>query len=143
MVSPNLIRREDNNNPILINENTKRLFQVIYSEQNKVEERDDETPKIKVSALISRLAFFYEKVRNAVDYDEEHLLRKNAIARILRRQVMIEGVVKESDSRRIAEHLLVELIRASYLANGKVPELKITEVTKLLEKYIRLKNQTV
>jgi len=143
MVSPNLIRREENNSPILINENTKRLFQVIYSEQNKVEERDDETPKIKVSVLISRLAFFYEKVRNAVDYDEEHLLRKNAIARILRRQVMIEGVVKESDSRRIAEHLLIELIRASYLPNGKVTELKITEVTKLLEKYIRLKNQTV
>ncbi len=143
MVSPNLIKREEDSLPVTVNENTKKLFQVIYSEQNIKEETDDNIPRIKVSTLISRLAFFYEKVRNAVDYEEEHLLRKNAIARILRRQVMIEGVVMVTDSEGIANHLLVELIRASYLPNNKIPETKIREVAKLLEKYIRLKDQMV
>jgi len=143
MVSPNLIKRVEDSKPVEINENTKKLFQVIYSEQNKKEENDDDIPKIKVSTLISRVAFFYEKVRNAVDYEEEHLLRKNAISRILRRQVMIEGVVKETDSEGLARHLLVELIRASYLPNNKIPETKIKEIAGLLEKYIRLKDQTV
>ena len=143
MVSPNLIKRAEDSQPVEINENTKKLFQVIYSEQNKKEESDDNIPKIKVSTLISRVAFFYEKIRNAVDYEEEHLLRKNAIARILRRQVMIEGVVKEADSEGIANHLLVELIRASYLPNNKIPETKIKEIARLLEKYIRLKDQMV
>jgi len=143
MVSPNLIQRGEENSPVEINDNAKKLFQVIYSEQTKKEEREDDIPRIKVSTLISRVAFFYEKVRNAVDYEEEHLLRKNAIARILRRQVMIEGVLKETDSAGLSEHLIIELIRASYLPNNKIPETKLKEIAGLLEKYIRLKNQTV
>jgi hypothetical protein len=141
MVSPNLIKRVEDNPPLEINENTKKLFQVIYSEQAKKEEIDDDVPKIKVSTLISKVAFFYEKVRNAVDYDEEHLLRKNAIARILRRQVVIEGALKETDAEKIATHLLTELIRGAYLPNNTIPEIKIKETTSLLEKYIVLKNK--
>lgn len=140
MVSPNLVRKNEAEKPLEINEGTKKLFQAIYGEQHKTEETDDNIPKIKVSALVSRLAFFYEKVRNAVDYEEEHLLRKNAIARILRRQVVIEGVMKEISSLEIATHLLTELIRASYLPNNQIPETKIKEIAILLEKYIRLKN---
>lgn len=143
MVSPNLVKRVEDNPSLEINENTKKLFQVIYSEQTKKEEVDDDTPKIKVSTLISKLAFFYEKVRNAVDYDEEHLLRKNAIARILRRQVLIEGALKETDTEKIATHLLTELIRASYLPNNTIPEVKIHETALLLGKYILLKNRLV
>jgi hypothetical protein len=141
MVSPNLIRHQAADEPIAINDNTKKLFQVIYSEQDKKEESDSDAPVIRVSELISRLAFFYEKVRNAVDYDEEHLLRKNAISRILRRQVVIEGVIKDVDSEGLSNHLLVELIRGGYLPNNKVPEIKIKEVSFLLEKYMRLKDQ--
>ncbi len=141
MVSPNLIKHSKDDQPVEVNENTKRLFQVIYAEQNKSEERIEDVPCIKVSTLISGLSFFYEKIRNAVDYDEEHLLRKNAIARILRRQIVIEGVVKDVDSTKIAEHLLIELIRGSYLSNNQIPETKIQELSVMLEKYIVLKNQ--
>lgn len=141
MVSPNLRKSAGESTPVELNDDAKKLFQVIYSEKTKKVEWDDDIPRIKVSTLVSRLAFFYEKVRNAVDYDEEHLLRKNAIVRILRRQIVIEGVVKETDSRKIAEHLLVELIRGSYLANNQIPETKIDEVAVMLEKYIRLKNE--
>lgn len=141
MVSPNLIRRKEAEEPVEINSNTKKLFQVIYSEQNAKEESDQDTPVIRVSQLISRLAFVYEKVRNAVDYEEDHLLRKNAIARILHRQVVIEGVLKDVSSEELSKHLLVELIRGGYLPNNKVPESKIFEVALMLEKYIRLKDQ--
>ncbi len=141
MVSPNLAKRAEDDRPVEVNDDAKKLFQIIYSEKNKKAELDENIPKIKVSTLISRVAFFYEKVRNAVDYEEEHLLRKNAISRILRRQIIIEGVVMETDSAKIAEHLLVELIRASYLSNNAIPETKIGEIAGLLEKYIRLKDK--
>ena len=141
MVSPNLIKRVEDNPALEINQNTKNLFKVIYSEQTKKEDEDDDIPKIKVSTLVSRVAFFYEKLRNAVDYDEEHLLRKNAIARILRRQIIIEGAMKQTDALKIANHLLSELIRGSYLPNNKIPETKIAETASLLEKYIILKNK--
>lgn len=143
MVSPNLIKRLEDDGGAEVNSDAKKLFQVIFNAKNKQSEEDDETPKIHVSSLISRLSFFYEKVRNAVDYDEEHLLRKNAIKRILKRQVVIEGVLKAAKIEEISSHLLVELIRGSYLPNDKVPEAKLGEISSIIGKYINLKNQCV
>jgi len=141
MVSPNLIKKNQEVKPAEINENAKRLFQVIYSDQNKKEAKDnDDTPKINVSSIISKAAFFYEKIRNVIDYDEEHLLRKNAIYRILKRQVVIESVLKNVNVTEIAKHLMMELIRGGYLQNDKIPETKIPEVAKMLDKYIKLRN---
>lgn len=140
MVSPNLLKRSEEVQPVEVNDKTKQLFQIIYSEQAKEKEQDDNTPRLKVSTLISRLSFFYEKVRNAIDYDEEHLLRKNAIYRILRRQLVIEGALKEAAPREIAEHLLVELIRGSYLPNNELPETLVDDLGIKLAKYISLKS---
>jgi hypothetical protein len=142
MVSPNLVKNSEKTPALEINENTKKLFQVIYTEKNKPEDVDENIPKIKVSSLVSRLAFFYEKARNAIDYAEEHLLRKTAIVRILKRQIVIEGVLKQSDSEGISRHLLTELIRGGYLPNNSLPETRIKEIAVVLEKYIRLKNYT-
>jgi len=144
MVSPNLIKRLEDDGGAEVNGDAKKLFQVIFNAKNKhKEEEDDESPKIHVSSLISRLSFFYEKVRNAVDYDEEHLLRKNAIKRILKRQVVIEGVLKPAKTEEIANHLLVELIRGSYLSNDKIPEAKQGEIAAIIAKYMVLKDKCV
>ena len=142
MVSPGLIKKKTNSQVLEVNDDTKKLFQVIYAEQKKeAEPKDENIPRIAVSQLISKLSFFYEKIRNAVDYEEDHLLRKNAIARILKRQVIIEGVIKELSPADLSQHLLTELIRGGYLPNNEIPEVKIKEVTILLDKYLTLKNQ--
>lgn len=88
------------------------------------------------------MSFYYEKIRNAVHYSEEHLLRKDAIFRILKRQLVIEGtvrLVRAEDSRTLAQHLLIELIRAGYLPNNVLPETKIEEVAKIINKYTSLR----
>lgn len=120
------------------NENAKKLFQVIYREKTKPEE-DNDQPKIKVSELISRLAFYYEKIRNSVDYKEEYLLRKNSILRNLKRQIVIEGSLKKVKAFEAAKNLLVELIRAGYLPNNKLPETKIDEIVAVVKKYLELR----
>ena len=125
---------------LTLNDNATRLFQVIYNEQTKPEKSPDEVPRIEVSELISKMGFYYEKLRNVVDYKEDHLLRKNAIARILKRQIVIQGAIKELDSREMSKFLLLELIRASYLPNNKIPEEKIGEIASLIEKYKKLRN---
>jgi len=139
MPSPTLSKKTDQKNTVL--ENAKKLFRVIYFEENKEEKDDNDAPKIKVSDLVSKMAFYYEKIRNTVDYKEEHLLRKNAIERILRRQIVIEGVIslKGLNSRDIAGELLTELIRAAYLKNNTVEEAKIDEIGAVVDKYLRLK----
>ena len=141
MANPTLTKKTDN--LLTVTADTKKLFQVIYREQNKKEPSDEEVPKIRVSTLISKMAFYYEKIRNSVDYKEEHLLRKNAIERILRRQLIIERAIaiKEAKSEDMAKHLLVELIRAAYLPNNKIPEAKIEEIGQVINKYLKLKNE--
>lgn len=124
-----------------VNDEAKKLFQLIYGKKKAAEEKkfDDETPRINVSRIVSRLSFLYEKIRVAVDYDEDHLLRKNAIKRILKRLITIEGALKDYDKEEISRQLLTELIQAGYLPNNKIPEIKIGEVGDLLEKYIKLR----
>lgn len=141
MVNPTLNRKSEQ--AVEVTEDAKKLFQVIYNEKNKKEEADDDTPKIKVSALISKMAFYYEKIRNSVDYKEEHLLRKNAVLRIIKRQIVIEGSIQQMKSEEISKHLLTELIRAGYLHNNKVPEIKIREIAGIIERYIKLRHHVL
>lgn len=138
MVSPKF--QKISSKELQVSSQTKKLFQAIYFQKKRDEAKPEDVSRIRVSALISKVAFIYEKVRNAVDYDEEHLLRKNAIERILKRQIVIEGVLKVSKSEEISLHLLTELIRAGYLPNNDIAESKIKEIGNLLEKYIKLKN---
>lgn len=89
-------------------------------------------PKVKVQMTISRLAFVYEKIRNVIDYKDEHLIRKNAIERMLKRRLYTE------DKKEHFGLLLVEeLIRAGYLANNVLPERVIGEIDTIIEKYLR------
>lgn len=133
MLNPTLSQKKESN--LTVSDNAKKLFQVIYSEQNK-EEKDSNIPKIKASELISKMAFYYEKIRNTVDYKEESLFRKNAIERILKRQITIQGA---KDEMKIAGNLLIELIRAGYLRNNYIEEKKIAEIGPVIAKYLKLK----
>ncbi len=139
MKNPTITKKVDSS--FVPTEDAKRLFQAIYQKQNAAEKQGEEVPVIKVSELVSRMAFYYEKIRNSVDYKEDNLLRKNAIERILKRQIVIEGAVslRDVDSREVSKHLLVELIRAGYLPNNKIPETKIGEIAVVVERYLKLK----
>jgi len=136
MVNPSLTTKGEET--YTLSENAKKLFRAIYKSQTP-KHVDDNIPKIKVSDIISKMAFYYEKIRNSVDYEEEHLLRKNAIERILRREILIQGSIKKIKDEFISKHLLTELIRAGYLENDTIPESKIDEVTILINKYQKLR----
>src|SRR4029079_2914435 len=43
---------------------------------------------IEVHDTVSNVAWAYEKLRQAIDYQDEHLLRKNAIERMLKRRLV-------------------------------------------------------
>lgn len=85
---------------------------------------------IEVSLPASSAATIYEKARLAIDNQEDHLLRRNAIARTIKRYAGTESTIAE-----IAERLLRELIWARYLPNSKIPTSLIEEVAAIIEKY--------
>ncbi len=125
----------------------KRLLRTLHQAKTSMEsEAGEEIPRIHVSELISKMAFYYEKIRNSVDYREEYLLRKGAIVRILKRQLVIEGSLtgqKEEDPFKLAKNLLVELIRAGYLSNGQLPESKIDDLAAILYRYLFLRKRAI
>ena len=85
-------------------------------------------PMVHVDEVASQVAALYEKVRNVVDYREEHLLRKHFIERAYSRNLVLHGEAK------IALPLIKDLIRAGHLKNDTVPERKVADVQELVDR---------
>ncbi len=85
---------------------------------------------IEVSAPVSTAASLYERVRNTLDYQEEHLLRRNAILRILKRYLGTDAPLSS-----LGGDLLKELVWAKYLPNKSVPVSLQHELTPVIAKY--------
>lgn len=143
MVNPNISLKKEKA-PTLTPE-AKALFRAVYRDEEGENHPSDNIPRLKVSTLISKMAFYYEKIRNSVDYKEEYLLRKNAIERILRREIVIQGSFKfkKVESADVSKHLLTDLIRAGYLPNNTIPEAKVDEIAIVIKKYIDLKTISI
>jgi len=92
-------------------------------------------PRVKVGETLGSIAWIYEKIRYSIDYKGEHLLRRNAIERILRRLLWEKSHL---EPEKLANFLIKELIWARYLKNDSVPKNKIEHIAKILEKYFRL-----
>jgi len=99
----------------------ERLLDLIYQiEKEKEGEKPKQGPFLEVSEVTKKMAEIYEAIRNIVEIREEHLLRRAAIERIIRRQIFVERKKKIN-----AKEVLLELIRAGYLKNNTLPESEV------------------
>ena len=106
-----------------------------YEQETERIETKENKETLKVGEGLGSVAFVYERVRNALDYKGEHLLRRNAIERILRRQIW-ERPGRDADN--ISRALTKELIWARYLKNEHISKAKVKEVSKVIEKHFRV-----
>lgn len=119
----------------MISPNTENLLQKFQSYFNAKSVEKEAGPKIHVDYIASKVASFYEKIRSIVDYQEEHLLRKNAIERMIRRRLVIKR-----NGQDVAKPLIYELIRTGHFPNDTIAEEKIKEIDKIIHKYILVLN---
>lgn len=118
-----------------LSEATKKLI----SQYNLAYKQDTQKPAaetIHVDEVALRVAAFYEHVRTIVDWKEEHLMRRAAIIRKLKRRFFDLEINNFSETGNIAESLVFELIRGGLFPNDKIEESKINEVQKTIDKYI-------
>ncbi|MBI3379644.1 hypothetical protein HY029_02725 [Candidatus Gottesmanbacteria bacterium] len=94
------------------------------------------TNKISVSQTVSFVAFLYEKMRNAVEFREEHLIRRATIERVIKRRMLLN-----ENGRDISELLIKELLWARYYENNTIGEEKVQEVQTTIDKYFFLRNE--
>lgn len=90
---------------------------------------------VSVSKTISILARIYEKARNAVEFRAEHLVRRAAIERILKRRLALGG------SGDMAESLVVELLWARYIDSALIDNAKIKEIDNIIGRYMQLRKK--
>ena len=110
---------------------SKQLFKLIKTiDQVEKEKSPPSGEVISVNDTVSKAASIYETVRNTLEYDEVHRLRRNAIRRILKRRL-----ADDEGSEEVAQELLHELIWARYLPNEEIPVVEIGKVGKILAKY--------
>ncbi|MDP4011145.1 MAG: hypothetical protein Q8P72_02845 [Candidatus Roizmanbacteria bacterium] len=98
----------------------------------------DEYTKLTVSQTVSFLALVYEKVRNAIEYREDHLIRRAAIERILKRRLSLN-----SEAKNEAENILRELMWARYFPNGSLGQKDIQDIQRILDRYINVRKQLI
>jgi hypothetical protein len=84
-----------------------------------------------VNGFVETLARVYEKARNALEYRADHLVRRAAIERIVKRRLIFD---KNPES--IAKHLLTELRWAKYLSFLEVNKTLSTSLERVVAKYV-------
>ncbi|MBI4136725.1 hypothetical protein HY469_01555 [Candidatus Roizmanbacteria bacterium] len=93
---------------------------------------------IAISRTVSELAVLYEKIRTAIEYREDHLLRRAAIERIIKRRLILN-----ENGRGIAEYLVREILWAKYLPENSINTSQIEDVQKTVDKYLFMRNEIV
>jgi len=128
--------QKDNNQTIVLSQYTQAVLDTFKTAKKRV--RPDDISALSVSQTVSFFALVYERVRNAVEYREDHLILRASIERILRRRFSLN-----SDGRGEAENLLRELLWARYFDNGVLGSEDSETVQKLINKYVLLRRQMV
>lgn len=109
------------------------LADLVVSSFDREEERNHEK-KLQVNYVVSKVAAWYEKLRNAMEYHEEEVILRASIERVLKRRLLLGG-----NANTTAEPLVRELIWGGYLKDNEVPESKVTEVEKIIDLYLKLR----
>lgn len=89
-----------------------------------------EGDQYKVSQAVSFFGFAYEKIRNAIEFNEEHLIRRMAIARILRRRLAINP-----KGMNEGENLMRELLWGRYVPENGVSVHDVESIQHIINQY--------
>ncbi|MGB2762519.1 MAG: hypothetical protein WBC21_03185, partial [Minisyncoccales bacterium] len=71
----------------MLSQETEKLVQKYQNWYQSVQP-SEQISTIHVDEVAARVASFYEKIKGVIDWREEHLLRKRAIERSLKRRII-------------------------------------------------------
>ncbi len=122
-----------------ISEPTQKLISHYQNWRQSLQPEEGITT-IHVDEVASKVAAFYEKIRTIVDWKEEHLMKRAAIIRKLKRRFLNLELSAEKEmpeiQKEVAESLVLELIRGGHFPNDKIEEVKILGVQRIINKYV-------
>ncbi len=117
-----------------ISQNTRQLISQYALWKTSIKPKEG-AATIHVDEVASKVAAFYENIRTIIDWKEEHLMRRAAIIRKLKRR-FFDMELNNFSTQNIAEPLVLELIRGGFFPNDKIETSKINDVQHVIEKYV-------
>lgn len=100
--------------------------------------KPDDYTKISVSRAVSFFAIAYEKVRNTIEFREEHLMRRAAIERIAKRRLSMNPTGAGEGS-----NIVRELLWARYFPPDSLSEVDSIEIQAIIDIYINLRTALI
>lgn len=138
-LSVELQRLELNQYDRIIQQNmqlTKQTQQLVAAVRSIINSSEIEgSEAIDVSKTVSFFALAYEKFRNVIEFKDEHIIRRNAINRILSRRLAFNPELAD-ESLSLAK----EIAWAGYFRKDKIPEQSIEKLQRVIDWYIKLRN---
>ncbi len=119
----------------MLSDPTKNLIEKYKFWQKSLQPKQGAST-IHVDEVALRVAAFYEQIRTIVDWKEEHLMRRAAVIRKLKRRFLDFELNNFSEIEGVGESLVLELIRGGHFPNDKIEDSKINEVQGIINKYI-------
>lgn len=93
-----------------------------------------------VDDLALSVGKFYEQIRKVIDWKEENTLRRGAIARAIKRNLVtqIYSIARDDKAKlqTLAESMVLELMRSGYFDNNFINTQKVKTVATILHKYL-------
>lgn len=94
----------------------------------------------EVDDLALSVGKFYEQIRKVVDWKEENALRRGAISRAIKRNLVanVYSFTRDDLGRlhHMAEGMVLELMRSGYFDNNFINTQKVKTVAQILQKYL-------
>lgn len=100
------------------------------------ESRASSERTIKVNPIVSKLVSWYEKFRTSMEYNEEEVIIRVSIERILRRRLLLGG-----RGGNTAEPLIRELIWGGYFKDDSVPQSAIENTRHSIDLHLALRHE--
>ncbi|MGD8374352.1 MAG: hypothetical protein PVI21_05870 [Candidatus Woesebacteria bacterium] len=117
--------------PLPLSSEGQLLSKNLHSAAAVPSHKSDET--VHVAGVGAGLYAAYEKLRNATEYIEQHLLLRSAIERFLRRNILFRG-----SSRKLGHEIIVELTEAGYLKNDSISVETVVLIDGFIVQYVNL-----
>lgn len=115
---------------------TLALLQAVKS--LKPRPKPDDYTKISVSQAVSFFAIAYERIRNTIEFREEHLMRRAAIERIVKRRLAMNP-----DGTGEGSNVVRELLWARYFPQDSLSDKDAGEVQSVIDIYANLRKALV
>jgi len=115
---------------------TEYLLNAVKAVANLPEGEGSET--VDVSKTVSFFAIAYEKFRNVIEFKDEHIIRRNAINRIISRRLVFNPELANE-----ALSLAKEIAWAGYYHKDKISEQSIEKLQEIIDWHIKLRNVLV